>query len=137
TARDPGDLRCEALDVLRLAHQKTLGSEQREVSVDVPGLLESPIESLLDQLPDGVAVGTDDHAALDGRVVRQLGTPNDVEIPAGEILGLRRDLGHLSRLLRACLLFDLFRHRVECSHCVPKLPGPTRIASSRALYCRA
>ena len=116
--RDPGDLRREALDVLGLLHQQALGNEQREVRVDVPGRLEPRVERLLDQLPDGVAVRTDDHAALDRRVVGQLGAADDVEIPAREVLGLRRDLGDLSRLLRACLLFDLFRHRVRCSRCV-------------------
>ena len=58
-ARDPRHLRRKALDVLRLLHQQALGDEEREVRVDVPGRLEAPVEPLLDQLPDGVAVRPD------------------------------------------------------------------------------
>ena len=101
--RHPGHLRREAFDMLGLAHDQALGNEQREVRVDVPGLLEAPIEILLNQLPDGVAVRTDDHAALDRRVVGQLRAPDDVQIPAGEILGLTGDLGDE--------IFRLFAHR--------------------------
>ena len=55
-AGDPRDLRREALDVLRLAHQQAFRDEEREVRVDVPGLLEPAVEPLLDGLPDRVAV---------------------------------------------------------------------------------
>ena len=48
---------------------------------------------LLDQLPDGVAVRTDRHAALDLGVVGELRAPDDVEVPLREVLGLGRDLG--------------------------------------------
>ena len=65
---DPRHLRREALDVLFLLHQQALGNEEREVRVHVPGRLEAPVEPLLDQLPDRVAVRPDDHAALDRRV---------------------------------------------------------------------
>ena len=82
--RDPGDLRREAFDVLRLLHQQALGNEQREVRVDVAGRLEPRVERLLDQLPDRVAVRPDDHAALDRRVVGQLRAADDVEVPAAE-----------------------------------------------------
>ena len=91
--RHPRDLRREALDVLRLPHQEALGNEEREVRVDVPGRLEAAVEPLLHQLPDRVAVGPDHHAALDGRVVGQLRAPHDVDVPAAEVLRLRRDLG--------------------------------------------
>ena len=84
--RDPRHLRREALDVLRLLHQQAFGNEQREVRVDVPGRLEAAVERLLDQLPDGVAVRPDHHAALDRRVVGQLGAADDVEVPAREVL---------------------------------------------------
>ena len=91
--RHPRDLRREALDVLALLHQQAFRDEQREVRVDVTGRLEPAVERLLHQLPDGVAVRTDHHAALDGRVVGELGAADDVDIPAAEVLGLRRDLG--------------------------------------------
>ena len=104
--RDPGDLRREPLDVLGLAHQQALGNEQRKVRVDVAGRLEPAVERLLDQLPDGVAVRPDHHAALDGRVVGQLRAPDDVEVPAREVLRLRRDLGdeRLGFFCRPCLV---------------------------------
>ena len=83
--RDPRDLRREAFDVLRLLAQQALGNEEREVRVDVPGRLEAPVERLLHQLPDRVSVRTDDHAALDRRIVGQLGAADDIDVPAGEI----------------------------------------------------
>ena len=85
-ARDPGDLRRESLDMLFFLHQETSGNEEREVRVDVAGRLEASVECLLDQFPDGVAVGPDRHAALDLGVVGQLRPPNDVEVPPREIL---------------------------------------------------
>ena len=92
-ASDPGDLRRKALDVLALLHQQAFGNEQRKIRVDVTGFLEPAVERLLYQLPDGVAVRTNHHTALHGRVVGELGFANDVEVPAAEVLGLRRDLG--------------------------------------------
>ena len=46
-----------------------------------PVALELGVERLLDQLPDRVAVRPDDHAALDRRIVGQLGAADHVEIP--------------------------------------------------------
>ena len=45
----------------------------------MPGRLDPAIERLLNQLPDRVAVRPNDHAALDGRVVGQLGAAHDVQ----------------------------------------------------------
>jgi hypothetical protein len=92
--RHPRHLWRKAFDVLGFAHDQAFGNEQREVRVDVPGLFESAIEVLLYQLPDGVSVRPDHHTALDRRVVRQLGAPDNVQIPAGEVFGLTGDLGH-------------------------------------------
>jgi hypothetical protein len=61
--------------------QQTVGDEQREVGVHVTGRLDSRVERLLNQLPDGIAVRPDDHAAFHRRVVGELSTPDDVEIP--------------------------------------------------------
>ena len=58
-----------------------------------PRVLEALVEQALDVLPDRVAVRPDDHAALDRRVVGQLGAADDVEIPARKIFGARRDFG--------------------------------------------
>ena len=91
--RHPRHLRGEAFDVLGFLHQQALGNEEREVGVDVAGRLEAAVEPLLHQLPDRVAVRPDHHAPLDRRVVGQLGAADDVDVPAAEVLGLRRDLG--------------------------------------------
>ena len=101
----PRHLRRKALDVLGLAHQQAFRDEQRKVGVDVAGRLEPSIERLLDQLPDRIAVRTDDHAALDRRVVGELRLPNHVEIPLREVLGLRRDLGDQCVFLFCHVLF--------------------------------
>ncbi len=79
--------------VLGLLHQQAFRDEQRKVGVDVAGGLEPAIEPLLHQLPDRVAVRADDHAALHGRIVGQLGAADDVDVPAPEVLGLRGDFG--------------------------------------------
>ena len=52
----------------------------------MPGGLEGGIKDALDVFPDRVAVGTDDHAALDAGVFDQLGLFDDVGIPAGKVL---------------------------------------------------
>jgi hypothetical protein len=79
--------------MLALFHEQAFGNEQREVGVDVTGVFEPSVEPLLYELPDGVTVRTDDHAALHGRVIRELGTTNNIEIPTPEVLRLGRDLG--------------------------------------------
>ena len=91
--RHPRDLRREPFHVLRLAHQQALRDEEREVRVDVTGGLEAPVQPLLDQLPHRIAVGPDHHAPLDRGVVGQLGAADDVDVPAAEVLRLRRDFG--------------------------------------------
>jgi hypothetical protein len=92
TFGDPRHLGRETLDVLSLFQQEAFGNEKRKVGIDVPGVLEAVIELPLDQLPDGVAVGPDHHAALDRRVVGQFGLAHDVQVPAREVLGLGGDL---------------------------------------------
>ena len=58
-----------------------------------PVALKRSSSAALDELPDRVAVRADDHAALDRRVVGQLGAADHIDIPAREVLGLGRDLG--------------------------------------------
>ncbi len=103
----------EALDVLRLRHQQSLGHEQGEIGIHVSRRLEAGVELALDQLPDGVAVRANDHAALHGRIVGQLRAADDVEVPAAEVLGLRGDLGGAGvvRTGCCCLLIDVLRER--------------------------
>ena len=72
--RDDGALLGEALAMLRLlARRKRLGDEEREVGVDVAGVLEHAVEGALHLLPDGVAVRLDDHAAAHVGVLGQAG----------------------------------------------------------------
>ncbi len=87
--RDDGQLRRKALDVLGLLLQEAHRDEEREVRVDVAGVLEAPVERGLDVFPEGVAVGPDDHAALDRRIVGQLGLLHDIGIPARVIFAAR------------------------------------------------
>jgi hypothetical protein len=56
------------------------------------GLLEAAVHLLLNQFPDAVTVGLDDHAAAYRRVVHQIGLQDDVGIPLGKILVARRNV---------------------------------------------
>jgi hypothetical protein len=95
--------RREALDVFGLLLQEALGDEEGEVGVDVPGVLEHAVEGPLHALPQGVAVGLDDHAAAHVGVLGEPGAVDDVEIPLRVVLGPARDLvgGHDSSSARS------------------------------------
>ena len=86
----------EPLGHLFLFGEEALGNEQREVGVDVAGVLEHAIEGPLHFLPKGVAGRLDDHAPADVGVLGQPGLLDDVDVPLGIILGAGRDLfGHV------------------------------------------
>ena len=79
--------RREAFHVLGLFAQETLRNEQREIDVLVIAGLEASIEFALQHFPDRIAIGFDDHAALDdfgrfGHVALQY----DILIPGGKVL---------------------------------------------------
>ena len=82
--------------------RKLSRDEQREIAVLVIGGLEAVVELALQHLPDGVAVGLDDHAAFDdlGRL-RHVALQDDVLIPGSEVLraGSDRRFGHRKQLL--------------------------------------
>ena len=82
---DPGHLRGEALYQLALLFQQALGDQNGHGHVDMAGLFEHAVHNALDILPDGVAIGAQDHEALDGRIVHQLRLQADVGIPLGEV----------------------------------------------------
>ena len=82
----PGHLGCEALHVVFFLLQKAFRDEQGHIDVFMSQRLEALVHLLLDQLPDGVAVGADDHAALDAGIVDQVRLFDHVRIPLGEIL---------------------------------------------------
>ena len=98
--RDDGDLGSKALDVLGLALQIALGDQQGEIGVLMAGRLETLIHLLLNDLPDGVTVGPDDHRALDGAIIDQLGLEHHVGIPLGKVLVHVRNLFDKILLLR-------------------------------------
>ena len=87
--RDDRALGREALNVLSLLLEIRRGDQQREIGIDVSRLFKSLVELGLDDLPHGIAGGTDDHAAAHGRVIGQLGHLDDVEIPLRIILRTR------------------------------------------------
>ena len=89
---DDGALGCKTLDVILFLFQQALGDEHGHVDVLVTKLLEAGVEILLDVFPDGIAVGTDDHAALNAGIVHQLSLFDHVGIPLAEILLHRGDL---------------------------------------------
>jgi len=53
-----------------------------KISVDVSGRFEPVVEFALHFLPDGVAVGANDHAAAHGAVISELSFTDDIKIPA-------------------------------------------------------
>ena len=95
---DDGKLGAEPGDVLGLFAHVALRDEQRQVDVLGPGRLDPLIDLGLDALPEGVAVGTDDHGAPDGAILGELGLGQDVLVPLGEIFGLGCEdgLGHVT-----------------------------------------
>ena len=93
---DPGHLRGEALYQLALLFQQALGDQNGHGHVDMAGLFEHAVHNALDILPDGVAIGAQDHEALDGCIVHQLRLQADVGIPLGEVHLHRGDGFHIS-----------------------------------------
>ena len=79
--RHHGALFGEALDVVGFLGEERLGYEKREVGVLVPRLLEHRVQRVVHLLPDGVAVGFDDHAAAYGRVLGQPRLYDQVVVP--------------------------------------------------------
>jgi len=61
--RDQRDFLGEALHVLGFLREKAHRDEQREVRILVARRLEHVVQGALHQLPQAVAVGSDDHAA--------------------------------------------------------------------------
>ena len=81
----------KAFHVLGFLLKKALRNEHREIRVLMPGFLEHAVERLLHFFPDGIAIGTNDHAALDWRVFGEFCGGDNVGIPAGIIVCALRD----------------------------------------------
>ena len=102
----------EAFHVLSFLVEEALRNEQREVAVLMVGGFKALVELALHDFPNGVAVGLDDHAALDDLGgFRHVALDDDVLIPGGEILLAGSDgrFGHIvgvsSRLRQSGVCF--------------------------------
>lgn len=84
---DDGAFGGKAFGVLGFFLQVGDGDEHGEVGVGVAGAFEFGVELLLDEFPDGVAPGFDDHAAADFGVFGEVGGFDDLLVPLGEVLG--------------------------------------------------
>ena len=77
--------------------QKALRDQQREINILVAGGFEAIVKLALEQFPDRIAIGFDDHAAFDdfGRL-GHVALQHHVLIPGGEILAACGDgrFGH-------------------------------------------
>jgi hypothetical protein len=75
--------------MLRLFFDETLWDKQGEVGVLMSRFLKATIQRALDGLPQFVAIGFDNHATANGRLIRKVSAIHEFVIPAGEILALR------------------------------------------------
>ena len=76
-----GALLGEALHVFSLTAQERFGNQQGEVGVLSTCLLEHLVQLLLHLLPNGVAIGFDDHTSTYGRLLCQVGFNYQIVIP--------------------------------------------------------
>ena len=125
--RHPGHFRREAFDVLGLLEQQALGDEHRHGHVLVPRGLEALVQLRLHALPQGVAVGLDDHAAAHGRVVHQVGLEDDIGIPLGKVLTAGRDVRH------KFLLVVFLAHVLPSKKIPPPLHGRRSVRGTTVL----
>ena len=91
---DPGNLGGKAVDQLALFLQQAFGDQHGHSHVLVAGCLEPGIHVLLDQLPDGLTIGTQDDEALDTGVLHQLCLDADVGVPLCKVFFLAGDRLH-------------------------------------------
>ncbi len=90
--RHPRELRVEALDVLGLLLQVTLGDEERKVGVLVARGLEAVVEVALDALPDLEPVRPYGEGPPNRPVIRQLRHPDKLQVPLARVFALLRKL---------------------------------------------
>ena len=82
----PCDFGSEALNMVLFLLEKAFGDEHRHTNILVACSLEHTVKDSLDILPDSIAVGTDDHTALDACILYQLCLFADIGIPLSEVL---------------------------------------------------
>ena len=89
--RDPRHLRREAIDQLAFLLQQAFRDQHGHGHVLMAGGLEAGIHVLLDQFPDGLAIGAQDDETLHAGVLHQLCLDADVGVPLGEVFFLAGD----------------------------------------------
>ena len=84
--RNHSTLLGKTLNVLGLSAEKRLGNQQGEISILHTGCLEHVVEATLHLLPDGIAIGLDDHAATHCRLLGKVGLHNKFVVPLRIVL---------------------------------------------------
>ena len=79
--RNHGAFLGEPFHMLGFPAQERFGDEQREIGVHVSRFLEHLVKLVLHLLPDGIAIGLDDHAAADSRLLGQIGLHHQIVVP--------------------------------------------------------
>ena len=100
----PCDLRGKAVDQLALLLQKALGDQNGHCNIDVTGLFEHAVHDVLNILPNGIAIGTQNGKALYGGILHQLRLAADVGIPLCKVDLHIGDLFHSLILCHFCFL---------------------------------
>src|SRR6185437_2541587 len=98
---DDGQFGRKAGDVALLLLDEAAGNQERKGGIDVAGGFEALVERGGDVLPEGPAVGADDHAAADGRVIGQFGAEDELVVPFGKVFGSggKLQVRHSTRVL--------------------------------------
>ena len=103
--RHHGALLGKSLDMVGLLREEGFGDEEREIGVLVSRILEHLVQRSLHLLPDGVAVGFDDHTSADGGVLRKSRLHDQVVIPLRVVLvGLREIFQFLCHISKSLIL---------------------------------
>ena len=76
----------KAFGVLGFLFQIRNRDEHGEIGIGVAGALEIGIELLLDEFPDGIAPGLDDHAAANLGILGKVGSLDYLLIPLRKVL---------------------------------------------------
>ena len=101
-------------------HGALLGETLDMVGVLMPRILEHPVQRGLHLLPDCIAVGFDDHAPTDGRILSQPGLHDQLVVPLRIVLvGLRKVFQFL------CHIFLIFYFYFELQ-IYEKIKGPSQ-----------
>ena len=65
--------------------QKTFGNEQGHINIFMSRGLETLVQLLLNQLPNGIAIGTDNHAAFNTGIIHKVCLFDNICVPSAEI----------------------------------------------------